>query len=370
MGAYRDDRSGRWRYRKWVVLPNGIRERVTGTPATDTKKAAEHAEHMHVLRVLNPELVREPDVPATAKEVPTIAEYSVVFLMGYLPNQKPSARKSKEQILSGHLLPFFGHLRLDEIRQTDVDAFATAQLLRLAPKTVNNRLAVLRTLLKYAAQNQVIEPRKLHFHVRGESAEIDAVPAADVALLVRAAKDERYRVAILLASEAGLRIGEIRGLQWGDIEGNQITVRRAVDTRGNVTAPKHDKRRVIPLSVTLDAALKTSRRRGMWVVPTLEGAVLGYWTMRGALLDVYVLAKVDPPSMPWHSLRHTFGTELAGRNVPLPVVRDLMGHADIKTTMRYVTVADEQKRDAIALVFGQLAGNTTIAKDANGREPK
>jgi len=47
----------------------------------------------------------------------------------------------------------------------------------------------------------------------------------------------------------------------------------------------------------------------------------------------------------------TFGTVMAAR-VPLPVLRELMGHADVQTTLRYVDVGEDQKRDAIAAVFG------------------
>ena len=57
-------------------------------------------------------------------------------------------------------------------------------------------------------------------------------------------------------------------------------------------------------------------------------------------------------TMPWHSLRHTFGTECAARGVPLPTIKELMGHVDIKTTMRYVTVTDAQKDAAIERAFG------------------
>ena len=59
MGAYRDKRTGRWRYRKRVVLPDGRYERITGTPVIDNKKAAEHAEAQHVLRLLNPGMVQQ-----------------------------------------------------------------------------------------------------------------------------------------------------------------------------------------------------------------------------------------------------------------------------------------------------------------------
>jgi site-specific recombinase XerD len=79
--------------------------------------------------------------------------------------------------------------------------------------------------------------------------------------------------------------------------------------------------------------------------------------MRDAILEMYDRSGALRPAMPWHSLQHTFGTELAGKGVPLPVIKDLMGHASITTTLRYVTVVDDQKRDAIARAFGQQVGN-------------
>jgi len=47
-----------------------------------------------------------------------------------------------------------------------------------------------------------------------------------------------------LAAEAGLRIGEIRGLQWSDVKPDHIVVRRAIDQAGNVTASKSNKQPV------------------------------------------------------------------------------------------------------------------------------
>jgi len=55
--------------------------------------------------------------------------------------------------------------------------------------------------------------------------------------------------------------------------------------------------------------------------------------------------------MPFHCVRHSHGTVMA-RKVPLPVLRDLMGHSEIETTMRYVDVSEGDKRDAIEAVFG------------------
>ena len=49
-----------------------------------------------------------------------------------------------------------------------------------------------------------------------------------------------------------------------------------------------------------------------------------------------------------HVLRHTFCTLLAERGVPIEVIRDLAGHANIRTTQKYIHVTDQRRRQAIA----------------------
>jgi hypothetical protein len=63
----RDSRDGTWRYRKVVKLPDGRKVRINGTPAINTKQAAEAAERAHIIRALDPE--------SELKEVPTFEEF-------------------------------------------------------------------------------------------------------------------------------------------------------------------------------------------------------------------------------------------------------------------------------------------------------
>jgi len=98
------------------------------------------------------------------------------------------------------------------------------------------------------------------------------------------------------------------------------------------------------------------------VISADDGGIIDY-DRAGGLLEavaaLYGLAGVPRPPKPIHCLRHTFGTVMA-RRVPLGVLQKLMGHADISTTMRYVDVSEDDKRDAIATVFGafgQQVGN-------------
>jgi integrase len=185
-------------------------------------------------------------------------------------------------------------MRLDEIDQSHVNAFVASQA-HLSTKTVNNKLTVLSTMLRYAADIGVIAEPKLKCHIKSMSPDIVAVPIEDVARLVSATDDERMKVAVLLATEAGLRVGEIRGLQWTDVRGGQLTVRRAIDQQDNVTTPKHDKRRSVPLSPALDVALSSGSRRGIWVVASDDGSPMPYERLLDAIDSLYVAAELDVP---------------------------------------------------------------------------
>jgi site-specific recombinase XerD len=113
------------------------------------------------------------------------------------------------------------------------------------------------------------------------------------------------------------------------------------------------------------------RRRGLWVFSRLNGDLLSYASALKDLNKIYKRAGVTVPvsdlgeTRPWHSLRHSFGTECAARGMPITTLQELMGHEDVETTRRYVTVTTEHKREAMRLVFGaerQPVGNTLPAK--------
>jgi len=191
---------------------------------------------------------------------------------------------------------------------------------------------------------------------------LTALAVDDAEKLLRATKDDRYRAALLLAYEAGLRAGELRGLQWTDIKDGILTVRRALDKCSNeVTAPKHNKTRTVPLSPRLAEVLERLPRRGVWTLAEPDGSFVTYDDLSRTVNEIYGLAEVVRPAKPLHSLRHTFGTLMA-KQVPLPVLQRLLGHADIKTTLRYIDVGENDKRDAIAQVFGAAAPSVAATR--------
>jgi integrase len=147
------------------------------------------------------------------------------------------------------------------------------------------------------------------------------------------------------------------------VRDGQLTVRRSLDNESNeVIAPKHNNARTVLLSPRILAALAKLPKRGLWVIAADDGGIIDYDRTGGLLASIaalYALAGVPKPPKPIHRLRHTFGTVMA-RRVPLGGLQKLMGHADVATTMRYVDVSEDDKRDAIGAV-GRRAGDRTAA---------
>ena len=355
MPVRRDKRTGAWIFQVTVKMPDGTRKRLFGTPGVPgryhdlarTQVGAREAERRAIAEAMSGKSLVEA---ARVMEAPskTIREHSVTFLATYKPESKPATKRDRELSVR-HLLPCFGERTIEQLRPEDIGAYVAAELKRGASrKTINGRLSVLSSLIRYVTG----EKSKLRLNTGGKPAKVHAVDPADVERLLAACTDDRYRAVILLASEAGLRIGEIRGLQWGDIRDGKLTVQRALDKEtGEALKPKHDKVRTVPLSPRVTEALAKLPRRALWVLSRPDGGPLNYDELNHAVNVLYKRAGVTRPPMPVHCLRHTFGTVMA-RRVPLPVLRELMGHEDISTTMRYVDVGEADKRDAIALVFG------------------
>ena len=144
-----------------------------------------------------------------------------------------------------------------------------------------------------------------------------------------------------VAAFTGLRLGELRGLRWGDIDWTRrvVFVRRSftVDADGPT---KSGKVRSVPLvdqaARALDAA-EQARALDLGRGPRLRQRRRRPHRGLGAAASLLRGARRAPasPQIRFHDLRHTFGT-IAVQAFPLTDVKAFMGHADIQTTMIYI----------------------------------
>ncbi|MEQ8691552.1 MAG: site-specific integrase [Pseudomonadales bacterium] len=148
---------------------------------------------------------------------------------------------------------------------------------------------------------------------------------------------------VLLAKNTGMRRGELFSLRWEDVNlgGKVLTVRGSKAKSGQT--------RHIPLNGEAVAILKA------WQDQTSkEGAVFPSHTGE-ALTNVKnswrgLLKKAGLIDFRFHDLRHDFASKLVMAGVPLNTVRDLLGHTDLKTTLRYAHLAPDHKAEAVNLI--------------------
>jgi integrase len=291
----------------------------------------------------------------------TCAEYFGRWVDVYVVNNKQSEADSKRSIIRLHLAPFFGAEPLTVVnwaRRIAEFKAAQMQVKGLDPKTVNNHLTVLRKALGTAKEWGLLPevPKVQWLKVAAPS--FDFFTAEEGSrLMAAAAQPAKYRpleigheqaaVMVTTALRAGLRRGELLALRWADVDfGNGKLLVRQSDYLGTLTTPKGGRSREVPLSPTLTAALRGHRHlRGEYVFCRQDGRRL----TRDAIKHVVPSAcrRAGLRELQWHALRHSFASQLVMAGVPLKVVQELLGHADIKMTMRYAHLSPATLVDAI-----------------------
>jgi len=371
--AVRKDRRKGWVVDFHFTHADGRVERIRRRSPVQTKRGAEEYERQVRAALLDPKASKK------RKEVPTLRKFACEFMEGYVAAQnKPSVAKGKEQVFRLHLLPAFGHKRLDQIGSRDVDRFMGQKLKTgLSPKTVNNMVSVLRKTLTVAVDWGLIEHVPRIRWLKAPDVEVEFLDFDEAERLLESAKAHHsdYYAMIFVALRTGLRQGELLALQWGDVDldAGRLVVRSS-RWRGHEGTPKNGRTRKLPLSPETVAVLKAHRHlRGDYVFCADDGAPLDENKCRRPLyasVHRAGIARRAPrspnknlgdcaPGIGWHTLRHTFASHLVMRNVPLKAVQELLGHSTIEMTMRYAHLSPDVRRDAVTRL-DRPAKNTSV----------
>ena len=246
-----------------------------------------------------------------------------------------------------YLLPHFGaDTPVGKITTDDIDAFRESMLNegRLSRRSIQKILVICHGIFKRAKRRKWIvanpaeDAERVTFTRSGDFA---VLTPAEVEALARAAANEQDAAIFLTAAFTGLRLGELRGLRWRDVNFAKriVHVRRNVPVGGTERVPKSGKVRSVPLVDRAAQVLDELSRRELWtspddfVFPNALGAPFDHNRLRIRFRAARDRAGLE--ALRFHDLRHTFGT-LAVRVFPLTDVKAFMGHADIQTTMLYV----------------------------------
>jgi integrase len=148
---------------------------------------------------------------------------------------------------------------------------------------------------------------------------------------------------VLVSLNSGMRRGELFDLKWSSV--NFIT--KTITVAGDTT--KTSETRHIPMNKEVVAVLEEWKKQSgtaLYVFPNQEGG--RFEDVKSAWLKLLERAKVI--GFRWHDMRHDFASRLVMAGVPLNTIRDLLGHGDIKMTLRYAHLAPGTKAAAVELI--------------------
>ena len=211
-----------------------------------------------------------------------------------------------------------------------------------APSTVNHYRSLLSLTYRLAIHNgkAASNPARATRHRREDNSRVRYLSAEEETRLRNVIAEDwpEHSAELDLALHTGMRLGEMYGLTWENVNLPQrlLTIPRS----------KNGERRYVRLNSVAIAALLAFHARGSGsgpVVRTGQGEPLcgpRYWFERALRT-----AKIE--GFHWHDLRHTFASRLVMAGVNLRGVQEALGHKSIAMTVRYSHLSPEYQLDAV-----------------------
>ena len=259
-------------------------------------------------------------------------------------------------LITMHIVPTLGERNISELGRREIQEFLTQQKKdgnmrngeKLSATSTNMMLSVLNLAFEYACDMEYIEenPCVRVRRTKAETKKIEAFTVEEQRAIERevVSSDDRRLHGILLCLYTGLRIGELLGLTWNDINLDRgvikitKTVYREKDESGSwqlcVDTPKTKASdRVIPLPEYITNMLRKDYENAKtpYVVENKKGermSIRSYQYIFEKLTERAEVRKLN-----FHALRHTFATRAIECGMDIKTVADIMGHQNASITL-------------------------------------
>lgn len=311
----------------------------------------------------------------------TMNEWLDTWLNTYKKNSlKPTTYDSYEQNIRVHIRPALGHIMLKDLRVDHVqkfinDAYGEGKLSTWLMRKLKN---ILHGSLKQAVVNQLIMRNVSEGIIlpKHKQKEIRVFTKVEEKLFIQTLENDRLTTAFKLDLVSGLRLGELLGLTWDniDLDDGIIQVKQSLacvyDRRPDAmtktklllqdTTKTACGRRKVPIPKSAVEMLKEHKWvQGMekqiaegiyednnFVFCTSIGTAITPRNAERSFVRLAKMAGITGANV--HSLRHTYATRLFEKGVPAKTVSELLGHANVAHTLNvYTHVLPDTKSKAV-----------------------
>jgi integrase len=366
-GHFRKRADGRWECQ--MLLPSGKRKSLFGRTKAEVR--AKHKEALHLIDA--------------GIDIGVRAESVASFLQGWLedvvkPTTRPRTHDSYVSMIRLHIAPAVGHHRLNDLTQPHVDAMMRTMTDKgLSPRTVQYARGILRAALTYAVRARLVDHNAAQYAKppTRQQSERHYLTAAQSQLLLGTAQEHDPELAplVTVALYTGLRIGELAGLRWQDVDltGRRLQVRQTVYwIRGEYGfgEPKTKKSaRTLTLPRPAVAALQEQHDRQAFLrkqaahrwrdFDLVFSSVLGT-PVDNSNVDRRLRTLLDQAGLPkggFHMLRHSCASLMVAQGIALRTVMEQLGHSQMSLTSDlYAHVAPVMLEDAAEALERALNG--------------
>ena len=327
IGKYKDE-NGNWK-RKTL----GRRDVMTKTMAREEVKDMERkvAKGQH------------EEIYAT---IPALSEFSKEYSAYKKDVEKIRSWRTTRDCLN-NINSFLGNRKLSNISPKDIDDYKKLRLKSVRPNSVDRDLSVLRNLFNLARRwkNFFGENPVTVAGLILEDSKRERIATFEEEARLLEASPPHLRNILITALQTGMRKGEIIKLKWEhvDADNNLITIDKSNS--------KSKKSRKIPINSVLRKLFLELKLKNISTDFVFLNSDGNPYQREDSLNQIYrkALERAGIKGLRFHDLRHTAGTRLGEQGVPVQVIKEILGHADIRTTMRYVHPGDSV-RDALELL--------------------
>ena len=309
----------------------------------------------------------------------TLSEWYCTWLFDYrIKDLKPKSFEKYEGIYRNYIKDSeLGKIKLKDLRTTHLQKYYNkldTQYNKPA-STIKNLNTRLKPCLGDAEKQGYIQKnycKMVTLPKDNNTTNIHILSSQEQQKFIESIKGHNLETLFLVALGTGLRLGELLGLKWSDIDFNTgvLTVNRSLSRVKNQATGKYEvieqipktknSNRVVPIPTNILNKLKehkkSQNKQRLLVGECYINNNYVFTDNIGNPIDdkrpgrnlKVTLKKLDIEPIKFHALRHTYATRLFENNVPPKTVQALMGHSDISITMDiYTHVMDDIKLEAV-----------------------
>lgn len=309
----------------------------------------------------------------------TVSEWYYTWLFDYrIKDLKPKSFEKYEGIYRNYIKDSeLGKVKLRDLRATHIQRYYNKlqNTNNKPPSTIKGINTRLKPCLGEAEKQGYINKnycKMVTLPKDNSTKDIQVLSQSEQQKFIEAIQGHKLEILFLIGLGTGLRLGELLGLKWSDINlsTGMLTVNRTLSRVKNQDTGKYEiieqipktknSNRVIPIPsnilTKLKAHKKTQSKQRLFVGEAYINNNYVFTDDIGNPIDdkrpgrnlKSILTKLDIKPIKFHALRHTYATRLFENNVPPKTVQVLMGHYDISITMDiYTHVMEDTKLEAI-----------------------